>query len=310
MENIPLAEILYKTRVDRGMSLEEVCEGICEISTLARIESGRQIPGRSRMNALLQRLDLPEDRYYAYVSENEEKIEALKKEIVACNSLNRVEEGFRNIEELEALLEPDDRLGRQFILRSRCLLGKKDGRYSPPEILEMLTEAMRMTSPRFRPDRVGESLYTQDEVKILNQMALAYSDLGDHERALDIFFRLLAYLHTHSSAAIFSGVMPMVLYNYARELDICQRYEMALGYAKECQEACIKYGHYQLLPNCLGIYGECCHFLGRRAESIDAYLQSYFLMKALGDTDNMEHMRGEMRAYNNIDIDEILANYV
>ena len=47
-----------------GLTQEELCEGLCEPATLSRIENGRQAPSRSRANALLQRLGLPNDRYY------------------------------------------------------------------------------------------------------------------------------------------------------------------------------------------------------------------------------------------------------
>ena len=49
-------------------------------------------------------------------------IEAYKKDIVACNVLERVEEGFEKLQKLEQLLPPDDNLTRQFVVRSRALL--------------------------------------------------------------------------------------------------------------------------------------------------------------------------------------------
>ena len=57
-------------------------------------ENGRQTPSRTRINAILQRLGLPDDRYYALVTPEELEIEALEKEIVACNALKHVNEGF------------------------------------------------------------------------------------------------------------------------------------------------------------------------------------------------------------------------
>ena len=86
MQNFLLGEFIRQRRLDLGLTQEEVCNGICEPITLSRIENGKQTPSRSRINAILQRLDLPDDRYYALLSKDELEIEALEKEIVACNA--------------------------------------------------------------------------------------------------------------------------------------------------------------------------------------------------------------------------------
>ena len=65
MQNFLLGEFIRQRRLDLGLTQEEVCNGICEPITLSRIENGKQTPSRSRINAILQRLDLPDDRYYA-----------------------------------------------------------------------------------------------------------------------------------------------------------------------------------------------------------------------------------------------------
>ena len=90
-------------------------------------------------------------------------IEAYKKDIVACNVLERVEEGFEKLQKLEQLLPPDDNLTRQFVVRSRALLGGLDGRYTHGQQMEMLLDAMRMTIPDFSLEDLEEHYYTFDE---------------------------------------------------------------------------------------------------------------------------------------------------
>ena len=94
MQNISIGECIRQRRKELNLTQEQVCDGICDPVSLSRIENGKQTPRRSVINALLQRLGLPDDRYYALVSENELEIEALKKEILACNALSRIAEGF------------------------------------------------------------------------------------------------------------------------------------------------------------------------------------------------------------------------
>ena len=78
MQNYKLGEYIRQRRLDLGLTQEQVCAGICESVTLSRFENGKQTPSRNRINAILQRLGLPDDRYYALVTPEELEIEALK----------------------------------------------------------------------------------------------------------------------------------------------------------------------------------------------------------------------------------------
>ena len=152
----------------------------------------------NKLRVLLQRLDLPEDKYYALLSKNEMQISDLQTEIVSCNVFKDSERGLPKIEELERLADPDDRLIRQFILRSKVLLGKRENEevipYTYEEKLDMLFEAIRLTPPNFDIDAIYEGLYSIDEVKVINQIALVYSDLKQHKKAIDIYYQLLKYI--------------------------------------------------------------------------------------------------------------------
>lgn len=124
MKNVFLGEYVKQRRLDLGLTQEQLCDGICEPMTLSRLENGKQTPSRNRINALLQRLGLPDDRYFALLSKNELEMEALQKEIVACNVTEKVPEGFEKLAQFEKLADPDDQIAQQFALRSRVLLGR------------------------------------------------------------------------------------------------------------------------------------------------------------------------------------------
>lgn len=288
MKNVFLGEYIKQRRLDLGLTQEQLCDGICEPVTLSRLENGKQTPSRNRINALLQRLGLPDDRYFALLSKNELEMEALQKEIVACNATEKVPEGFEKL--------------AQFALRSRVLLGRLDGRYTPLEQIDLLMQAIRLTVPRFDLESIESFLYTRDEITIINQIGLAYSDAGQNKKAAEIYYQLLKYVRKHFKETITSiGVLPLVLYNYARVLDLCGRYEEGAALAKEGREACIQYGHYQVLPRCLEIEAECRHFMGDDEISKELYYQSYYLCKVIGYQIGLEVVKKEAKEYLNID---------
>ena len=263
MKNVFLGEYIKQRRLDLGLTQEQLCDGICEPMTLSRLENGKQTPSRNRINALLQRLGLPDDRYFALLSKNELEMEALQKEIVACNANHRVEEGFETLKKFEQIADHDDQIAQQFILRSKVLLGRLDQRYTPQEQIDLLMQAIRLTVPRFNLDEIERFFYSTDEIKIINQIGIAYSDDGQNKKADDIYYQLLKYVRKHFEETITSvGILPMVYFNYARVLDLCGRYEDSAECAEEGRKACLKYGHYQYLPHCLEIQAECAHFMG------------------------------------------------
>ena len=301
MQNFFLGDYIKQKRLDLGLTQEQLCEGICEPMTLSRLENGKQTPGRNRINALLQRMGLPDDRYFALLSKNELEMEALQKEIVACNVTEQVAEGFEKLAQFEALAAPDDQIAQQFILSSKVLLGRLDGRYMPGEQIDMLMQAIRLTVPRFDLENIESFLYTKDEITIINQIGLAYSDDGQNKKAAEIYYQLLRYVRKHFKETItLIGALPLVLYNYARVLDLCGRYEEGAELAQECRKACIQYGHYQELPRCLEIEAECRHFMGDEEISKELYYQSYYLCKVVEYQVGLEIVKKEAKEYLNL----------
>ena len=304
MKNVFLGEYIKQRRLDLGLTQEQLCEGICEPMTLSRLENGKQTPSRNRINALLQRLGLPDDRYFALLSKNELETEALQKEIVACNVTEKVSEGFEKLAQFEKLTDPDDPIAQQFILRSREVLGCLDRRYTPQERIDLLMQAIRLTVPRFELDQIEQFLYSRDELKIINQIGIAYSDEGQHEKAAEIYAQLLRYMRKHFQETITSiGVLPMILYNYARVLDLCGRYKEGAELAQECRKACIQYGHYRFLPSCLEIEAECRHFMGDDKNSRELYHQSYYLCKVIDYQVGLKIIKKEAKEYLGIELE-------
>ncbi len=301
MQNFFLGDYIKQKRLDLGLTQEQLCDGICEPITLSRLENGKQTPSRNRINALLQRMGLPDDRYFALLSKNELEMEALQKEIVACNVTERVAEGFEKLAQFEALAAPDDQIAQQFALRSRVLLGRLEGRYTPMEQITLLMQAIRLTVPRFDLENIESFLYTKDEITIINQIGLAYSDDGQNKKAAEIYYQLLRYVRKHFKETItLIGALPLVLYNYARVLDLCGRYEEGAELAQECRKACIQYGHYQELPRCLEIEAECRHFMGDEEISKELYYQSYYLCKVVEYQVGLEIVKKEAKEYLNL----------
>lgn len=308
MQIMLIGEYIKKGRLDQGLTQEALCEGCCAVSTLSRLEGGKLIPGYTLVHALLQRLGLPGDRYFALLGENEAAAEALKKDIRADEIRFRKaladqrpkirEEAMEKLARLEALTVEDDRITRQYILNARITLGRPEGPYSVREQLDMLMEAIRLTVPRFDLDKIGLFRYSMNETTIINRIAGAYADAGEKEKAIGIYNQLLSYIDAHDrDLPGFANHFCFVAQNYAIDLSLWGHYKEAIVLAERGWELCVAYGDYQFLAGFLAILAECSFFLGEKEKSARLYCQAYCLYDATRDSRNRETMRREMREH-------------
>lgn len=315
MQEMFLGEAIRRRRLELGLTQEQLCEGICQPITVSRLENGKQTPSRNLINALLERLDMPADRYYALLSKNELDVDALQRKITAYNVRFQNATGADKAEirrealachnELLSIADNDDTLSRQLIARSRVILGKEDGRYSFHEEISMLLDAIRMTSARFTLENIGNELYTTNEIKIINQIAVTYSMAGEHIEAVTIWNQLHKYINKHfHNIPVTRAHLTMVLFNYARELSIMGQCKKAIEIALEGRKLCLDYGEYIDLPAFLSVLAKNYHMTGDDQQSRKLYLQSYFMSLAIEDQAGADSIREDAMNYLGLDIQD------
>ena len=295
MRELFLGEYIRRERQKQGITQERLCDGICEPITISRMENGKQMPSYSRVRALLQRLGLPDERFYALLSKHESEVKTLEDEIradvirferAAAEERPRIRAaGLQKLQALEALTEPDDRIIRQYIIARRVTLGRPEGPYPPEERLKMLLGALRLTVPDLDLERIDPGLYSMEETTLLNQIAITYSQMGQPQKAADIYRQLLRYVQEHYAEGMsrYAGKLTLIACNYAHELFKVGRYDDALETAELGRKACVEYGHYQFLPIILHLMGECCYRLGDVDGCKEYYRDAYCLYKVIGD---------------------------
>lgn len=307
MKTVFIGEIIRQRRRELKLSQEQLCEGICDPVSISRIENGKQSPSKILMDSLLERLGLPVGKYYAFLNKEEEDIDNLKKEIISCNVFRNSEKGLEKIAELENIADPENPLIHQFILRSKASLGVKgdDSKirpYSFEEKLDLLMQAIHLTVPKFNLDEIEQCLYDLDEIKIINHIAQIYSDHQEHQKSIDIYYQLLKYIKKHFQNILQSGgLLPLVAYNYARELDLVGRYQEAIQIAELGWQSCIQYGYYTYLSGALAVMAESYYFLGDSLKSEEFYHYAYYTSKGLHHTRNAQIIREEAKKYLDID---------
>lgn len=315
MNEFKLGTYIKKRREELEMSQEELCEGLCAVSTLSRIENNQQDPTRNLTKNLLERLGLPNDRFLLLWDQKGISVGAMVREIrndmVQFRQMRKEDrllfqtQILKKLVELETVAAPDDRSVRQFLLANRAVLGRAEGPYSARDRLTMELEALRLTCPRFDPENFRQGRYTMDETRLINQIADSYSKVGEKKRAIDVYRQLLWYIEKNDKElAGYAGHFCLVAHNYAIELGSESYYSDAIEIAEQGRKVCLKYGNYQFLPGFLAIQAMCYYFLGEKEKSEKQYRQAYYVYDAFEDESNREIIRKEVRDYLGIEISE------
>lgn len=280
---------IKKKREEQHIRQEDLCRGICDKSTLSRIERGKQEPSSGILGVLLQRFGINEDQLAVLLGPKDFEISDLQKEIVALNSQKEYEKAAEKIRRLEQLVEPTDKITQQFILRCKALA------YFPedyPASRDLLLQALSLTLPDFDFDHISNYLLGIEEVKILNQLANSYSEAGDRRFAIHIYRQLFEDSRKQllNSEAKVSLVI-MISYNYSRLLGLERRYEEEIEIATIGQKACIQYNKTRGLGGLLLNISCALHELGRNEESKSKIIDSFYAYRLMGDFASCEVIR-------------------
>lgn len=308
MKEIPIGEYIRDHRRRQNMRIEDLAHGICDVSTLSRLERGKQSPSRSKITLLLQRLSLPEDQIYALVSAHDLEIRALKRDIRAdmiqferADKETRPqirERAMKKLKELETLAGKDDRTTQQYILSSEVTLGGPQGPYTPAQRQKLLLRALRMTVPGFRLDRISQFRYGLEEMTILNMIARTFSMDGKREEAIDLYDQLLQNIEKNNQGLDrYASQFCLIAHNYAINLARAEQYKDAKELAERGRSVGIRYGDYEFLPGFLAIQAECQFYMGDREKSALLYTQAGYLYDILADKRNLALIRDEMRMH-------------
>lgn len=294
MYNYHIGEYIKRKREEKEIKQDELCYGICDRSTLSRIERGKQEPSYYILKALLQRLGISEDRCQILMGAQEFEIAELQREIVADNVRKDFSSALKKIRRLEELSQSaENPLLQQFILRVRAAAGYEENGerldYDNPTQRKMLIQALELTCPDITMENLDSFLLGEDEAKIINQIAITYSEEGDHRQAIEIYHQLIRYVQSNFAGCEIGQVMlPLTAYNYSRLLGQERRYEEAIEVAELGRQCCVRYNKCRFLGGLLLNIACCLHDLDQDDASRKRLIQSYYAYLVMEDTVSCE----------------------
>lgn len=316
MKVVFLGEIIKKKRKALNLTQAQLCEGICEPTTMSRIESGIQRPDLNIIQPILDRLGLPDECYYALVGKKEENIEDLKNKIIAelvrhnsCVDPEKTNLLMLIDHDVNLLLTSSskkDNTTMQFGKFVQNILTYNRKEVDVNKTINQLSDILRMTIPNFDSSNINKYFFTHQEIVIIDWLALLYSSSGDYKKSFQIFSDLFSYLQskTEKSNRLFS-LIPLVALNYSQELCKTQKYVASIPVIIYGLKICRSQGLSHYMGDLIHNAGEAYYHLGNIEQSYDYYLQAYQIYKAMDHQFGLATIKKDFHSKFNKNIDSI-----
>lgn len=188
----PIGRCIKESRTRMHFSQEEVCDGICSISTYSKIENGIQNPTRKTLEAIIGRLGMSLAGYNISVTDVEFQRGNIEQRI-----LHSIIKGSFNIkpllDEYMVCSYAMDNLERQYYLFAEAQY-EKHYLKKEQDYFSILTTILRMTIPDFDVKNLGSiKLLALIEFFIIKEIALTCFDDGRRNEAIEIMYFLKQY---------------------------------------------------------------------------------------------------------------------
>ena len=172
METYCIGDVIRIRRQMFGMTKEELCEGICSVKTLTRIEHKKVKTQMPIVRELFERLGLCAEYIRARVIASEYSVLQLAEKTVRYKNDYKTEEWERCLKELEQVLCMEIPQNKQFIMSNYHLLKLRQKEISKEEFVKKMLETIEYTIPTERLLGEGEKFLTRDESTLVYNVGM------------------------------------------------------------------------------------------------------------------------------------------
>lgn len=287
-----LREVIERRRKQRGMTQEVLSEGICTPETLSRIVNGKRAPSRRNFRALAKKLEVRSDYYYSVIEAKDFRLLEERFRLDALIETKQWQEAEKTAERLEAQLDMESRYNRQYLGEIHYLIELALTGISEQKQMGRLLSLLGLTitdyplteNVREWPEAFWCTVFTSEEISIMNQMINMLRRLGRTEEAIYLAEKLYAYYHMSAVRPefhfrTFMGILALLSILLGKE----GRYEECIRYSYEgvalCFASC-KMSDMGLFVNNIAYAKER---LGEEAFSLRHYRYAFYCEELLGN---------------------------
>ena len=280
-----LGEMIRIRRREARVSVKDLAMGVCDKSTLSRIENGKLEQGNIfHIEYIMQRLGIRVDPYHIFfLSSDEFRAKEIRDRVMVLLGFGRYSEAGELIEELrkDKIYKKyfSKNVNLQAIKLAEATMANTEGNPLKPEFPKLLLDALHITCPHFDEHNCGRYplAYTFYEAVLINQLAGYYGSQGDYDRALGLYESLSRNMEINYVDEIEKGRMyAAVLFNYSTFLGRSGQREKSLAVINKGIEFAQSRKQLIDLPGLAFNKAFILHETGERENSVPWFIMSYY----------------------------------
>lgn len=284
-----LGDIVRMTRKSLSITQEQLCEDICSVETLSRIETGKQNPSRDVYELLMERMGRIRDRAYSMLSVSDFKVLEKMRQFELCIQTYDYHRAEYILEDIRVLLG-DTNLDKQFIIRAESLVKYRLKRISTDEFLEELRKAIRITIPRYDEISLSNWPLTYNEATLLLNISSVYSEKEEYQKGIEILEEVNNALKQSYIDGEQRAILQVVITsNLSKWYGLIEEYQKAMETANEGIGICKEFKIGNALPHLLYNYAWITEQLTdkgalppeNKRECISYFKQAYYIACAM-----------------------------
>lgn len=264
------SELIRQLRLEKGLTQEQLAEGICSPVTISRIENGTQQPSNRVLELLLDRLgdDLLHTLGTTVLRTDAREVRNREEEIIHYIAAGNIAEAENLLLEVndDALSLPAQQQRKKYM---EALLRHQEENKSLSEVQKLLEEALLLTKPHFDKADFRSTILTSQEMQIINFLSVVLWEQAEYRQAIRLSFELSeAMERKKSSLPEQCQLFVCVLTNQLQFLESERRYEEAYEICIKAEKICKETDFMSMLPEILFSKAKLLFFTGKHGESL------------------------------------------
>lgn len=188
-------EITYYRR-KYELNQEDICNGICSLSKLSRLEKGYREMDSLVGESLLGRIGKEITVFEILLNEEDYDLWKRREKIRTYVESNEFEKAEKCIEEYRKIIPPDETVHEQFCMYEEAIMMLR--REEPADLLcQTLENGIKLTIPDFGKDKDKIRLYNQTEIEMI--LLLFHYDLRSADFLEKELLKILAHVKKYFS---------------------------------------------------------------------------------------------------------------
>lgn len=293
-----LGNAIQRLRMEQGITLSQLSEGLCSIAAMNRIENEGVDISLILVNRILGRLGCNPDKFEIYTGKTE--FDQLEQRILiqTCIRDKNIELAEKELKDYRQKLHTcgdADKLQDQFVKSMTGHLAVLKG--NAEEGISLFEQAIKISVPDWKKADILKLVLSEEELKLLCSLADAYELCSEKQKAYSIRKKIIDYieyrrigkdLKPQLLSEVICKTVPFLIEEGNAQIgsELCDRCLKALSDTKRMY----------CWPNLLQLKAECLEELYKddalkNDEIIEFYQKAYYIYDLFGDLDTANKMK-------------------